>query len=216
MGLDTRLINLGLVIIALSGGLSSSSGGESIEDNDIMAAPVGRQLATLAGGCFWCIEAVYNMHKGVDKAISGYMGGPKENPTYEQVCTGSTGHAEVVQLTFDPSVVTYAELLEVFWKVHNPTQLNRQGNDVGTQYRSAIFYHDAEQQRIAELSKQAAVEAKLYADQIVTEISEASTFYPAEAYHQEYYKNNPSQGYCHAVVGPKVNKFKELFREKLK
>ncbi|ODM99531.1 Peptide methionine sulfoxide reductase MsrA [Orchesella cincta] len=181
-----------------------------------MAAPAGRQLATVAGGCFWCIEAVYNMHKGVHSAVSGYMGGKKDKPTYEEVCKGTTGHAEVVQVTFDPQVVSYAELLEVFWKVHDPTTLNRQGNDVGTQYRSAIYYHDDEQKRIAEASKAAATEAQLYSGTIVTEITKASKFFPAEAYHQEYYKNNPNQGYCHAVVGPKVKKFKELFREKLK
>jgi len=181
-----------------------------------MAAPAGRQLATVAGGCFWCIEAVYNMHKGVHSAISGYMGGAKAKPTYEEVCKGTTGHAEVVQVTYDPQIVSYAELLEVFWKVHDPTTLNRQGNDVGTQYRSAIYYHDDEQKRIAEASKAAAEEAQLYSGPIVTEITKASTFYPAEAYHQEYYKNNPSQGYCRAVVGPKVKKFKELFQEKLK
>lgn len=181
-----------------------------------MAAPAGRQLATVAGGCFWCIEAVYNMHKGVHSAISGYMGGAKAKPTYEEVCKGTTGHAEVVQVTYDPQIVSYAELLEVFWKVHDPTTLNRQGNDVGTQYRSAIYYHDDEQKRIAEASKAAAEEAQLYSGHIVTEITKASTFYPAEAYHQEYYKNNPSQGYCRAVVGPKVKKFKELFQEKLK
>ncbi|CAL8069639.1 unnamed protein product [Orchesella dallaii] len=181
-----------------------------------MAAPAGRQLATVAGGCFWCIEAVYNMHKGVHSAISGYMGGPKDKPTYEEVCKGTTGHAEVVQVAFDPEIVSYAELLEVFWKVHDPTTLNRQGNDVGTQYRSAIFYHDDEQKRIAEASKAAAEEAQLYSGHIVTEITNASKFFPAEGYHQEYYKNNPDQGYCRAVVGPKLKKFKELFREKLK
>jgi peptide-methionine (S)-S-oxide reductase len=181
-----------------------------------MAGPAGKQLATLAGGCFWCIEAVYSMHKGVHSAISGYMGGSKDKPTYEEVCKGSTGHAEVVQVTFDPQVVTYAELLEVFWKVHDPTTLNRQGGDVGTQYRSAIYYHDDDQKRIAQASKDAAEEAKLYSGKIVTEITKASTFFPAEAYHQDYYKNNPSQGYCKTVVGPKVKKFQELFREKLK
>jgi len=181
-----------------------------------MSAVGVRQLATLAGGCFWCIETVFNMHKGVDKAVSGYIGGQKQGPTYKEVCTGVTGHAEAVQITFDPSIVTYADLLQVFWKVHDPTTLNRQGHDVGTQYRSAIFYHDDEQKKIAELSKEAAEEAHLYSNPIVTEIVPADTFYPAEDYHQGYYNQNPNEGYCNNVIGPKVKKFQELFKEKLK
>jgi len=172
-------------------------------------------VATFAGGCFWCIEAAFKSLRGVSAAASGFMGGAVPNPTYKDVCTGTTNHAEVVQVSFDESVIKYPELLQLFWRMHDPTTLNRQGNDVGTQYRSAIFYHTEEQHKLAELSKQAAAEAKLFDSPIVTQIVPATTFYPAEDYHQDYYKNNPDQGYCRAVVGPKLKKFKELFKDKL-
>jgi len=175
-----------------------------------------REIATLAGGCFWCLEAVYDEMKGVESVVSGYMGGRAANPTYEQVCGGRTGHAEVVQLSFDPSVVSFREVLQVFFVIHDPTTLNRQGNDVGTQYRSAIFYHTPEQKTVAEEVVADLTRDKLFGGPIVTEIVPAATFYPAEDYHQEYFARNSSQPYCQYVVAPKVAKFRKQFLERLK
>lgn len=174
------------------------------------------EIATLAGGCFWCLEAVYDQTKGVTSVESGYMGGKSADPTYEQVCSGRTGHAEVVQITFDPAVISFRELLEMFFVIHDPTTLNRQGNDAGTQYRSAIFTHSPEQKQTAEAVIAAITKEKVYDNPIVTEIAPATTFYVAEAYHQEYFVRNPSQGYCTYVVGPKVAKFRKQFAGKLK
>lgn len=175
-----------------------------------------KEVATLGAGCFWCVEAVYDQLEGVISVESGYSGGKTENPTYKEVCTGETDHAEVCQITFNPDVISFGELLTVFWSIHNPTTLNRQGADVGTQYRSAIFYHSAEQKRIAEEQIKLISAEKLYDDPIVTEVTEASVFYNAEDYHQEYFANNPNQSYCRMVVGPKVEKFQKLFKDKLK
>ncbi len=175
-----------------------------------------KEIATLAGGCFWCLEAVYNDLRGVEKVVSGYMGGYVTNPSYRQVCMGTTGHAEVVQLTFDPQTVSYRELLEVFFTIHDPTTLNRQGADIGTQYRSAIFYHSEEQKAEAESVIKELTEAGLWDSPIVTEVSPAPEFYPAEDYHQEYFANNPYQPYCIGVVAPKVSKFRKKFLDKLK
>ena len=172
------------------------------------------ETATLAGGCFWCLEAVYVDLKGVESVVSGYMGGARENPTYEQVCSGATGHAEVVQVTFDPNAIGYDQLLDVFFTIHDPTQLNRQGADVGTQYRSAIFTHSEAQKEAAEAAVARAGE--LWDGMIVTEITPAVTFWPAEDYHQDYYANNPNQGYCMAVVAPKVAKARAKYRELLR
>jgi peptide-methionine (S)-S-oxide reductase len=180
------------------------------------APPPGRELATLAGGCFWCLEAVYDELKGVDRVESGYMGGEVPNPTYRQVCEGDTGHAEVVRITFDPSIVTYGDLLDVFFVIHDPTQLDRQGNDVGTQYRSAVFFHSPEQQRVAQDKIRALESERVYDGQVVTQVVPAGDFYVAEDYHQEYYANNPYQPYCMAVVAPKVAKFRRKFLERLK
>ena len=174
------------------------------------------ETATLAGGCFWCLEAVFDEMKGVQSVESGYMGGTVANPTYEQVCGGETGHAEVVQLKFDPSVVSFAEILQVFFVIHDPTTRDRQGNDVGTQYRSAIFYHSPEQKAVAERVIADITAARLYRDAIVTEVVPASTFHVAERYHQEYFARNPSQPYCQYVVAPKVAKFRKHFLERLK
>lgn len=174
------------------------------------------EIATLAGGCFWCLEAVYDQTKGVLSVESGYMGGKNADPTYEQVCSGRTGHAEVVRITFDPAVISFRELLEMFFVIHDPTTLNRQGNDAGTQYRSAIFTHSPEQKRTAEAVIAAFTKDKVYENPIVTEVVPATTFYVAEAYHQEYFARNPSQGYCTYVVGPKVAKFRKQFAAKLK
>ena len=174
------------------------------------------ETATFGAGCFWCVEAVFQNLKGVESVISGYSGGHIKNPAYREVCNGNTGHAEVAQITYDPKVTSFAELLEVFWQTHDPTTLNRQGNDVGTQYRSAIFYHNDEQKEIAEKYKQELEASGAFDAPIVTEISPLTNFYPAEDYHQNYFNQNPSQPYCSMVVRPKVDKFKKVFKDKLK
>jgi peptide-methionine (S)-S-oxide reductase len=174
------------------------------------------QIATFGSGCFWCTEAVFERLNGVVKVESGYSGGKVENPTYEEVCTGTTGHAEVTQITYDPSIITFDELLEVFWKTHDPTTLNRQGNDVGTQYRSVIFYHNDEQKKLAEKYKEELDKSGAWDNPILTEISPFTKFYSAESYHQDYYNNNPNQGYCAFVIAPKIEKFEKVFKDKLK
>lgn len=179
-----------------------------------MATELGK--ATLAGGCFWCLEAVFDELKGVVSVESGYAGGDTPNPTYQQVSTGSTGHAEVVQVTFEPQVISFHDLLTIFFTIHDPTTLNRQGNDVGTQYRSAIFYHDEEQQKIAREVIAEITEAGIWGSPIVTEVVPYDTFYVAEDYHQEYFAKNPSQGYCRVVIAPKVSKFRKQYQEMLK
>jgi peptide-methionine (S)-S-oxide reductase len=173
------------------------------------------ETATLGGGCFWCVEAVFQDVNGVQQVVSGYAGGTVDNPTYQQVCSGTTGHAEVVQITFDPAIISFADILYIFWRIHDPTTLNRQGADVGTQYRSAIFYHNDEQKAIAEKSKQKADTSGLWPNAIVTEILPLTHFYEAEGYHQNYYRLNPNQPYCRMVIDPKVKKFKKEFRDKL-
>jgi peptide-methionine (S)-S-oxide reductase len=172
--------------------------------------------ATFGGGCFWCTEAIFEDLKGVSDVQSGYAGGTKPDPTYKQVCNGDTGHAEVIQITYDPDVVTYEKLLEVFFKTHDPTTLNRQGADHGTQYRSVIFAHDEEQQATAERIKKALDESGAYDRPIVTQIVPATTFYPAEDYHQDYFRKNPDAGYCQFAIRPKLDKFKKVFAESLK
>lgn len=174
------------------------------------------QTVTLGAGCFWCVEAIFERLEGVVSATSGYSGGNVKNPTYKEVCTGRTGHAEVVQVVFDPEVLPFAKLLEIFFMTHDPTTLNRQGADLGTQYRSAIFYHNEEQKRIAEEIKVLLGKEKIWNDPIVTEISAFKNFFVAEDYHQEYFANNPNEGYCRMVVAPKVAKFEKLFRDYLK
>lgn len=174
------------------------------------------QTAILAGGCFWCIEAVFDDLKGVLSVESGYSGGTLENPSYMAVCTGTTGHAEVVKVEFDPQRLSFADLLRVFFSIHDPTTLNRQGADVGTQYRSAIFYHDEAQKQVAEEVIKELSQAQLWPHPIVTEVSALRNYYPAEDYHQEYFANNASQPYCAAVIAPKVAKFRKQFVDKLK
>ncbi|WP_246206185.1 peptide-methionine (S)-S-oxide reductase MsrA [Fulvivirga aurantia] len=171
--------------------------------------------ATFGAGCFWCIEAVFQQLEGVKSVVSGYTGGKVKDPTYREVCGGRTGHAEVAQITYDESIISFDELLEVFWKTHDPTTLNRQGADVGTQYRSAVFYHDQEQKEKAESYKKKLNEAKAFDDPIVTEIAPLTVFYEAETQHQDYYKNNPDQPYCAIVIRPKVEKVKRVFADKL-
>lgn len=172
--------------------------------------------ATFGSGCFWCTEAVFQRLRGVEQVVSGYMGGDTENPTYKEVCQGNTGHAEVVQITYDPSKVPFEELLEVFWKTHDPTTPNRQGADVGPQYRSVIFYHNDGQRRLAEEYKQKLEEAGVFDDPIVTEVNPASVFYAAENYHQNYFNLNPRQGYCSYIIRPKIEKLKSVFGDRLK
>ncbi len=172
------------------------------------------EKALLGGGCFWCIEAVYNRVIGVHSAISGYAGGARKNPSYEQVCTGATGHAEVVEITYDPAIISYGEILEIFWAIHDPTTLNAQGADRGTQYRSVIYYYDDNQKEKALASIAQAQHG--WVDPIVTELSPAPEFYPAEDYHQNYYSNHPTQGYCYVVIAPKIEKFMKKFADKVK
>lgn len=174
------------------------------------------EVATLAGGCFWCLEAVFDDVRGVEHVESGYSGGNVANPTYEQTCSGRTGHAEAIQITFDPRVISFKELLEIFFTIHDPTTLNRQGADVGTQYRSAIFYHDEEQKKVTEQVIQEINAEKIWNGPIVTELKPFTEFYLAEDYHQEYFRKNPYQGYCRVVIAPKVSKFREHYRDKLK
>lgn len=187
-----------------------------MESNNAGAGSPQRETATLAGGCFWCLEAVYDNLRGVLSVESGYTGGSVPNPTYEQVCSGNTKHAEVVRITFDPQIISYRDLLDVFFTIHDPTTLNRQGNDIGTQYRSAIFYHSPEQKRITE-EKIAELEAqKTWKNPIVTQLEPTPEFHVAEDYHQEYFRNNSMQPYCRVVIAPKVSKARKAFLTKLK
>ena len=174
------------------------------------------ETVTFGGGCYWCVEAIYRDVKGVHRVVSGYSGGTVENPTYRQVCTGTTGHAEVVQILFDPEVISFEDLLAIFWRTHDPTTPDRQGADVGSQYRSVVFYHTEEQKAVAEKSKRETDALGLWPDPIVTEIAPLGDFYEAEGYHQDYYRLNPEQMYCRAVIDPKVRKFREEFSDRLK
>lgn len=174
------------------------------------------QQATLAGGCFWCLESAFNTVEGISQAVSGYAGGLVENPSYEQVCSGNTGHAEVVRLDFDPEKISYREILEIFFALHNPTQLNRQGNDVGSQYRSAIFYHTPEQEQAAQQIIQEIAEQQIWPDPVVTQVVELNNYSQAEQYHQDYFANNSQNQYCNMVVAPKLAKFKQTFAQRLK
>lgn len=174
------------------------------------------EVATFGAGCFWCTEAVFERLEGVEKVISGYSGGHIKNPSYKEVCTGTTGHAEVTQIYFDPGIISYEDLLDVFWHTHDPTTLNRQGNDMGTQYRSVIFYHDDNQKRIAGESKRKIDISGIFEDPVVTEISPLINFFEAENYHQDYFNNNPNQPYCSVVISPKLKKFTAKYQDKLK
>lgn len=186
----------------------------ALDENNVDTA--NTEIATFGTGCFWCTEAVMESLEGVKKVVSGYSGGHDSNPNYKEVCTGNTGHAECVEVTYDPKVITYAELLEAFFRSHDPTSLNRQGNDVGTQYRSVIFYHNDEQKQLAETAKTELDKSGAYGKPIVTEITKSQKFYPAEDYHQNYFANNPEQGYCAFVIAPKLDKFKKVFKDKLR
>lgn len=215
-----RIMILVLTIISTVAlqGCQESTNQNEIKNKKNMSEAQNKNLttATFASGCFWCTEAIFERVKGVYSIESGYTGGTVENPTYQQVCNGNTNHAEAIQLMFDSSEITYDELLEIFWKTHDPTTLNKQGADTGTQYRSAIFYHNEEQKRKAEFYKDELNKAGLWNDPIVTEIVPFKKFYKAEDYHQDYYENNPNQGYCAYVITPKVEKFEKIFKDKLK
>lgn len=186
------------------------------EVNNELITTIKMDTATFGNGCFWCTEAIFQQLEGVEKVESGYSGGHVENPTYEEVCEKTTGHAEVLRIFFDPKKISFDELLEVFWQTHDPTTLNRQGNDVGPQYRSVIFYHNTEQKQKAEKYKTELDKSAAFDAPIVTAIEPIKNYYPAENYHQNYYKNNPNQGYCYFVIKPKVEKFKKVFGSKLK
>lgn len=191
----------------------------SVESKELIKTTIKQQnmdTITFGAGCFWCVEAIFSDLNGVDKVISGYAGGTVKNPSYKEVCTGSTGHAEVCQVIYNPEIITYKELLEVFWQVHDPTTLNRQGGDVGTQYRSVIFYHTNEQKEITEEYKKVLNNEKVFPNPIVTEIMAFTNFYPAEDYHQDYFELNGENPYCQAVVRPKLEKFRKVFKDKLK
>jgi peptide-methionine (S)-S-oxide reductase len=210
------VLGLGLAVAGYVylGGTSMTS--ESFTPLEPVEAPTGMAKATLAGGCFWCTESVFLQLDGVKSVVSGYIGGSVKNPSYEQVCSGRTGHAEAVQITYDPAVISFEELLGVFWQTHDPTTLNRQGADVGTQYRSAIFYHDQHQKEIAERSRKKLEESGKFTAPVVTEIVPFTEFYRAENYHQNYFAENPHNPYCQMVIPPKVAKVKKLFPDKLK
>ncbi|CAN5632684.1 hypothetical protein BH11BAC2_BH11BAC2_12650 [soil metagenome] len=204
-----------IVIILISCGKSESKQKSEIQEKTSMTESK-LDTATLGGGCFWCVEAIYQDLNGVVSVASGYSGGERENPSYEQVCSGATGHAEVIQIVYDPTKISFDDLLEVFWTVHDPTTLNRQGADVGTQYRSVIFYHDENQKMIAEKYKKDLTASGAFNSPVVTEITPFKKFYKAENYHQNYFKENGSQPYCSLVIQPKVDKFKKVFKDKLK
>ncbi|MCP5062613.1 MAG: peptide-methionine (S)-S-oxide reductase MsrA [Ignavibacteriae bacterium] len=203
-----------MYLVIFLGILINSNSTFSVENK--MDGKINLQTATFGSGCFWCTEAIFQNLKGVSSAVSGYSGGKIKNPTYKAICTGETGHAEVIQVTFDPNIISFTELLEVFWKTHDPTTLNRQGADVGTQYRSVVFYHDKKQKELAEEYKQKLENEKVYINSIVTEITAFTNFYKAENYHQDYYDQNKSEPYCSFVITPKVEKFKKVFKDKLK
>lgn len=209
-----RFVMKELIIFLLAMGTFGVAQNKAVSKGKSMEQKL--EVATLGAGCFWCVEAIYQRLEGVEKVVSGYSGGSVQNPTYEQVCTGRTGHAEVIQVTFDPSILSFKELLDVFFRTHDPTTLNKQGADVGTQYRSAIFYHSDIQKKTAEDVIKETNAAKIWDDPIVTEVAQFSTFYKAEEYHQDYYNQNSYQPYCMMVINPKLSKFKKEFKNKLK
>jgi peptide-methionine (S)-S-oxide reductase len=216
-----KVVFVGLLAMIAAGCIQSvpvkaaENKGSSMKQDESKDRNPNEKIATFGAGCFWCVEAVFEQLKGVKRVESGYCGGSVDSPTYEQVCTGQTGHAEVCQVHYDPAVIPYEELLEVFWKVHDPTTLNRQGPDVGTQYRSVVFYHDEEQKKVAEAYKKQLDASGTWSQPIVTQIVPLEKFFPAEAYHQNYFRLHPGQGYCAMVIKPKVAKFKKEFHDKL-
>lgn len=216
VALGAGIVLIGMLAWAGQKRPSGARKGTTTKVTTKVQVPPGREVATLAGGCFWCVEAIFEDLRGVDSVMPGYAGGEVANPTYEQVCTGTTGHAEAVQIIFDPKVVTYGDLLRIFLTTHDPTTLNRQGADVGTQYRSAIFTHSDTQAKAAREAIAEVTREKLYRDPIVTEVTPFTNFYPAEEYHRDYFARNPQQAYCRAVIAPKVSKFRAKYRDRLK
>jgi peptide-methionine (S)-S-oxide reductase len=204
-----------LLMVALLGGSNTKSSIEYYK-SETMENKNTLDTATFGGGCFWCVEAIYQQLKGVISVTSGYEGGTTENPTYKEVCNGNTGHAEVCQIVFDTTLISFSDLLEVFWSIHDPTTMNRQGPDIGTQYRSVIFYHNRQQMLLAETYKQKLNISGAFNSPIVTEITPEKTFYKAEDYHQNYFNLNSNQSYCNIVIVPKLDKFKKVFKDKLK
>jgi len=210
-----KMMALSLMLFAITA-CGNSAAKEEVTTKEELIMSDNLDTATFGAGCFWCVEAVFQQLKGVEKVVSGYSGGARDNPTYDQVCSGATGHAEVIQVIYNPEIVSFKELLEVFWTVHDPTTLNRQGADVGTQYRSVIFYHSDEQKQLAEHYKSELNTSGSFSSPIVTEISPYTKFFSAEKYHQDYYNNNKNQPYCSMVIQPKLDKFKKVFQDKMK
>lgn len=210
------LLLAGMLLFAACNSKAQKTTSTSMQEENIQPTDETLQEATFGAGCFWCVEAIFEEVKGVKSVVAGYAGGQKKNPTYRQVSSGSTGHAEVTRIVYDPSVVSYEQLLEVLWHTHNPTTKNRQGADVGPQYRSVIFYHNDEQREIAEKSLKKTDQSDLWEDPIVTEIEPISNYSKAENYHQNYYENNPNAGYCTVVIAPKLKKFRKDFSHMLK
>jgi len=210
-----KMMALSLMLFAITACVNSAAKEEVTTKEELIMSD-NLDTATFGAGCFWCVEAVFQQLKGVEKVVSGYSGGARDNPTYDQVCSGATGHAEVIQVIYNPEIVSFKELLEVFWTVHDPTTLNRQGADVGTQYRSVIFYHSDEQKQLAEHYKSELNTSGSFSSPIVTEISPYTKFFSAEKYHQDYYNNNKNQPYCSMVIQPKLDKFKKVFQDKMK
>jgi len=211
-----KIVSLILALYYVPAGHLSMTGELASEKIRLTSTNKNMETATFGAGCFWCVEAIFQDLKGVESVVSGYSGGTVKNPTYADVCAGKTGHAEVCRIRFNPDVISYRELLDIFWRTHDPTTLNRQGADVGTQYRSVIFYHNEEQRKIAEESKRETDRSGLYKDPVVTEIVRFESFYRAEDYHQDYFSQNPNQPYCTFTIDPKVKKFKKEFREMIK
>ncbi len=215
--MKTRVLSLLILLVAGAscGQQKDSENITTIMDNEL-SDKTGLAVATFGNGCFWCTEAIFQQLKGVSKVVSGYAGGKVKKPTYKEVCSGLTGHAEVIQLTYDPNQISFVDLLEVFWQTHDPTTLNRQGADVGTQYRSVVFYHNDEQKKLANSYKSKLNESGAFESPVITEISPISEYYPAEGYHQNYYNLNGNEPYCSYVIQPKLDKFKKVFKAKLK
>lgn len=211
--MKTRTTMLAVLLLGLAACNTRTNGESAVTETE---NPGETKIATFAGGCFWCTEAVFARVDGVVEVSSGYTGGQVENPTYEDICTGTTGHAEAIRIVYDPAKVSYTDLLQIHFQTHDPTTLNRQGADVGTQYRSAVYFHDEEQKATAQKVKQTLDESGIFGAPIVTEITAAETFWPAETYHQDYYANNAGAGYCVMVIRPKLEKLEKLFREKLR
>lgn len=212
---NARIISLGFLMVLLMQCTNGNTGNKNLQVKDKEMIAMKTDTATFGAGCFWCVEAIFAELRGVEKVISGYAGGKISNPTYREVCSGLTGHAEVCQITYNPEEISYTELLEVFWQVHDPTTLDRQGADVGSQYRSVIFYHNQEQDELARKYKDELNRAGIWKNPVITEISPIQAFFKAEDYHQDYYSQNSNEGYCQLVITPKLEKFRKVFKDKL-